>query len=63
MIVLRLALQSLRNRWLTAVLTVFAIAVSIMLLLIIANAMLFAHVLNTERIPHHIASIIVELGL
>jgi putative ABC transport system permease protein len=32
-IVLRLALQSLRNRWLTAVLTVFAIAVSIMLLL------------------------------
>ena len=33
MIVLRLALQSLRNRWLTATLTVFAIAVSIMLLL------------------------------
>jgi putative ABC transport system permease protein len=33
MIVLRLALQSLRNRWLTAVLTVLAIAVSIMLLL------------------------------
>jgi putative ABC transport system permease protein len=33
MIVLRLALQSLRNRWLTAILTVFAIAVSIMLLL------------------------------
>jgi putative ABC transport system permease protein len=33
MIVLRLALQSLRNRWLTAMLTVFAIAVSIMLLL------------------------------
>jgi putative ABC transport system permease protein len=32
-IVLRLALQSLRNRWLTAVLTVFAIAISIMLLL------------------------------
>ena len=30
MIVLRLALQSLRNRWLTATLTVFAIAVSIM---------------------------------
>ncbi|BDD87192.1 TRAP transporter large permease [Desulfofustis limnaeus] len=37
--------------------------VSIMLLFIIANAMLFAHVLTTERIPHHIASIIVELGL
>jgi putative ABC transport system permease protein len=33
MIVLRLALLSLRNRWLTAVLMVFAIAVSIMLLL------------------------------
>src|SRR5262252_3685467 len=33
MIVLRLALQSLRNRWLTAVLTMLAIAVSIMLLL------------------------------
>jgi putative ABC transport system permease protein len=33
MIVLRLALQSLRNRWLTALLTVLAIAVSIMLLL------------------------------
>ena len=33
MIVLRLALQSLRNRWLTALLTVIAIAVSVMLLL------------------------------
>ena len=33
MIVLRLALQSLRNRWLTALLTVIAIAVSITLLL------------------------------
>ena len=33
MIVLRLALQSLRNRWLTALLTVLAIAVSIALLL------------------------------
>jgi putative ABC transport system permease protein len=33
MIVLRLALQSLRNRWLTALLTVVAIAVSIALLL------------------------------
>jgi putative ABC transport system permease protein len=33
MIVLRLALQSLRNRWLTAALTVFAIAISIMLML------------------------------
>ena len=33
MIVWRLALQSLRNRWLTALLTVIAIAVSIMLLL------------------------------
>ena len=33
MIVLRLALQSLRNRWVTALLTVLAIAVSITLLL------------------------------
>jgi len=37
--------------------------VSIMLLFIIANAMLFAHVLTTERIPHHIAEIIVTWGL
>ena len=33
MIILRLALQSLRNRWITALLTVMAIAVSIVLLL------------------------------
>jgi putative ABC transport system permease protein len=33
MIVLRLATQSLRNRWLTAMLTITAIAVSIALLL------------------------------
>ena len=37
--------------------------VSIMLLFIIANAMLFAHVLTTERIPHHIAELIVQMGL
>ncbi|NIQ93858.1 MAG: TRAP transporter large permease subunit [Desulfuromonadales bacterium] len=37
--------------------------VSIMLLFIIGNAMLFAHVLTTERIPHHIAEIIVSMGL
>ncbi len=37
--------------------------VSIMLLFIIANAMLFAHVLTTERIPHHIAELIVNAGL
>ena len=37
--------------------------VSIMLLFIIANAMLFAHVLTTERIPHHIAEAIVGWGL
>lgn len=37
--------------------------VSIMLLFIIANAMLFAHVLTTERIPHTIAEIIVGWGL
>jgi len=34
-----------------------------MLLFIIANAMLFAHVLTTERIPHHIAEAIVAWGL
>ena len=33
MIVLRLALQSLRNRWVSALLTVLAIAVSVVLLL------------------------------
>jgi len=37
--------------------------VSIMLLFIIGNAMLFAHVLTTERIPHHLAEIIVDWGL
>lgn len=37
--------------------------VSIMLLFIIANAMLFAHVLTTERIPHGIAAIITDWGL
>jgi C4-dicarboxylate transporter DctM subunit len=37
--------------------------VSIMLLFIIANAMLFAHVLTTERIPHHIAEMITGMGL
>ncbi len=37
--------------------------VSIMLLFIIGNAMLFAHVLTTERIPHHLAAAIVSWGL
>jgi len=37
--------------------------VSLMLLFIIANAMLFAHVLTTERIPHSIAETIVAWGL
>lgn len=37
--------------------------VSIMLLFIIGNAMLFAHVLTTERIPHEIAEIIIGWGL
>ncbi|MCP4412987.1 MAG: TRAP transporter large permease subunit [Gammaproteobacteria bacterium] len=37
--------------------------VSIMLLFIIANAMLFAHVLTTERIPHAIAEQIIIWGL
>lgn len=37
--------------------------VSMMLLFIIANAMLFAHVLTTERIPHVIAESIISWGL
>jgi C4-dicarboxylate transporter DctM subunit len=37
--------------------------VSIMLLFVIANGMLFAHVLTTERIPHAIAETIVGWGL
>ncbi len=37
--------------------------VSIMLLFVIGNAMLFAHVLTTERIPHHIAEAIITWGL
>ena len=37
--------------------------VCIMLLFIIANAMLFAHVLTTERIPHTLAQLIMDLGL
>ncbi len=37
--------------------------VSIMLLFVIGNAILFAHVLTTERIPHHIAEIIIQWGL
>ncbi|MGK0441699.1 MAG: C4-dicarboxylate transporter DctM subunit [Pseudohongiellaceae bacterium] len=37
--------------------------VSLMLLFIIGNAMLFAHVLTTERIPHEIVGAIVEWGL
>ncbi len=36
--------------------------VSIMLMFIIANAMLFAFVLTTERIPHEITSMIVDAG-
>lgn len=40
-----------------------AAKVSIMLLFIIANAMLFAHVLTTERIPHHLAELIIGWGL
>ena len=40
-----------------------AAKVSIMLLFIIANAMLFAHVLTSERIPHAIAATITSWGL
>ncbi len=67
---------ALRNSWQIAVAlpkTLFcddvrkvvldAAKVSMMLLFIIANAMLFAHVLTTERIPHSIAEVIIEWGL
>lgn len=37
--------------------------VSVVLLFVIANAMLFAYVLTTEQIPHGIASTLVEWGL
>ena len=37
--------------------------VSIMLLFVIGNAILFAHVLTTERIPHEIAQTIIQWGL
>ncbi len=40
-----------------------AAKVTIMLMFIIANAMLFAHVLTVERIPHAIADTINGLGL
>jgi len=36
--------------------------VTIMLMFIIANAMLFAHVLTTERIPHAITEVIIAAG-
>lgn len=36
---------------------------SLMLLFIIGNAMLFAHVLTSERIPHQIAETIVQMNL
>ncbi len=40
-----------------------AAKVSLMLMFIIANAMLFAHVLTTERIPHGVAEVILDWGL
>ncbi|HTN30299.1 MAG TPA: C4-dicarboxylate TRAP transporter large permease protein DctM [Pseudomonas sp.] len=36
---------------------------SIMLMFIIANAMLFAHVLTTEQIPQQITGMVIEMGL
>src|SRR5690554_2663955 len=36
---------------------------SIMLMFIIANAMLFAHVLTTEQIPQQITAMVIEMGL
>lgn len=40
-----------------------SVKVSVMLLFIIANAMLFAHVLTTEKIPHHIAEAFAQTHL
>ncbi len=40
-----------------------SVKVSAMLLFIIANAMIFAHVLTTEKIPHHIAEAITGMEL
>jgi len=40
-----------------------AAKVAMMLMFIIANAMLFAHVLTTERIPHSVAAVILDWGL
>ncbi len=40
-----------------------SVKVSAMLLFIIANAMIFAHVLTTEKIPHHIAEAITSMQL
>ncbi|HMN22108.1 MAG TPA: TRAP transporter large permease subunit [Ottowia sp.] len=37
--------------------------VTIMLMFIVANALLFAHVLTTERIPQHIAEAIIGVGM
>lgn len=37
--------------------------VTIMLMFIVANALLFAHVLTTERIPQHIAESIIGMGM
>ncbi|MGV8340586.1 TRAP transporter large permease subunit, partial [Pseudomonas aeruginosa] len=36
---------------------------TIMMMLIIANAMIFAHVLTTEQIPQSIAAWVTDLGL
>jgi len=40
-----------------------AAKVTVMLMFIIANALLFAHVLTTERIPQHIAEAIIGMGM
>jgi C4-dicarboxylate transporter DctM subunit len=37
--------------------------VTVMLMFIVANALLFAHVLTTERIPQHIAESIIGMGM
>ena len=71
-----LLLAAVRNLWLLLQSTVQsfyhpeiastvrdAARVSVTLLFIIANAMLFAHVLTSEQIPHHLAATIVDWGL
>ncbi len=58
----KVTLQCIRHPDVNKVL-VDSARVSVMLLFIIGNAMLFAHVLTTERIPHELAQMISNMGL